>query len=72
MSEIEIFKEAMRMSYKFTLNMVIILSILLGLLSYCIIKYNSDKIINIETTATQTDSDNSVQEVRSEKTNNKN
>ena len=72
MSEIEIFKEAMKMSYKFTLNMIIILSVLLGLLSYCIIKYNSDKIINIETTATQTDSDNSAQEVRSEKTNNKN
>ncbi len=72
MTEIELFKEAMKMSYKFTLYVLVILSLLLGLLSYCIIKYNSDKIINIETTATQTDSDNSVQEVRSEKTNNKN
>lgn len=72
MTEIELFKEAMRMSYKFTLYVLVILSLLLGILTYCIIKYNSDKIINIETTATQTDSDNSVQEVRSEKTNNKN
>ena len=71
MNNTDLFKEAMRMSYKFTLYMVSIISLLLGILTYCIIKYNSDKVINIETTATQTDSDNSVQEVKNEKTNDK-
>lgn len=72
MDNLELFKEAMRMSYRFTLYVLIILSLLLGLLSYCIIRNNSDKIINIETTATQTDTENSTQEIRNEKANSKN
>ena len=71
MNNLELFKEAMRMSYRFTLCMSIVLSILLGLLSYCIIVYNSDKVITTEITATQTDNENSTQEVRNEKANNK-
>lgn len=63
MSEIEIFKEAMKMSYKFTLYVLIILSLVLGLLSYCIIRYNSDKVISTEITATQADNNNTTQEV---------
>lgn len=71
MSEIELFKEAMRMSYKFTLYMFIIISLVLGLLTYCIIKYNSDKVINTEITATQADNENTTQEVNNYgKTNN--
>ena len=72
MDDTELFKEAMRMSYKFTLYMFAIISLLLGLLSYCIIRYNSDKTISIETTATQTDTENSTQEIKNEKTNYKN
>ena len=71
MDNTELFKEAMRMSYKFTLYVLIVLCILLGGLSYCIIKYNSDKTISIETTATQTDTENSTQEIRNEKTDSK-
>ena len=71
MTELELFKEAMRMSYKFTLYVLVILSILLGLLSYCIIVYNSDKVITTEITATQTDNENSTQEVNNEKANHK-
>ena len=63
MSEVELFKEAMRMSYKFTLYMFIIISLVLGLLSYCIIRYNSDKVISTEITATQADNNNTMQEV---------
>lgn len=63
MSEVELFKEAMRMSYKFTLYMFIIISLVLGLLSYCIIRYNSDKVISTEITATQADNNNTTQEV---------
>lgn len=62
MSEIELFKEAMRMSYKFTLYMFIIISLALGILSYCIIRYNSDKVISTE--ATQADNNNIEQEVK--------
>lgn len=71
MNDLELFKEAMRMSYKFTLYVLVILSILLGLLSYCIIVYNSDKVITTEITATQTDNENSTQEVNNEKANHK-
>ena len=63
MSEVELFKEAMRMSYKFTLYMFIIISLVLGLLSYCIIRYNNDKVISTEITATQADNNNTTQEV---------
>lgn len=59
---LELFQEAMRMSYKFSLWMAIIISIVAGSLSYCIIKYNTAQEFKIE--ATQDNNINSTQEVK--------
>lgn len=70
MDNLEVFKEAMRMSYKFVLIMTTLIGIIFSTISFCIIKYNTTSEISIE--ATQSDSNNSKQEVKNGETNNKN
>lgn len=70
MDNLELFKEAMKMSYRFVLILTSLISIVFATISFCVIKYNTTSEINIE--ATQNDSNNSKQEVNNGETNNKN